>query len=152
MSEVYDFDEFFIAPDDPGVEVLVPIRGKMVPIKIKRGVNLTDHAASQAKAVTQKILPNGKFDMSVDEGAYTNELLNACIKSWPFTKAVKDAQGRVVMDENGDPRREPVPVTRENIALMLRDGASYLQQVLLGMIEAKRSALPPFESPSGAAS
>jgi hypothetical protein len=154
MAEIYDFDDFFLSDNDPGVEVPVKINGRTVPIWIKRALSTGDYKAAQAKAVMQSMGPDGKLTIKgMDEEAFAVELVAASIVSWPFTQKKRNRAGQVVMDENGDPIREPVPVTRENVRRFLAEGTAYLQAYILGAIERKSEAVAgPFESQSGAPS
>lgn len=147
MAEVYDFEDFFVPRDDQGVEVQVPINGRVVPIRVKRAVNLEDRMAAEAKAVKISVDAKGniKQEMKQEEGA--KEMVFRCILSWPFTQKKRDSQGRVLMDEAGEPLREAVPLTRENVAAFLSDGAMYLYLYLQDRLP-KADVLDPFAKPS----
>ncbi|GHO45193.1 hypothetical protein [Ktedonospora formicarum] len=135
MSEQFLFDDFFVAQDasDEGELIEVEINDRLVPVYIKRGLSFEDKAAAKAVGVKQRVKPNGEVEIvSMDEAAFAVELLYRCIVSWPFVYS----SGR------------KVPVSRENIRLMLSEGAEAVAQVLLQRINKKREAKQPFTTPS----
>lgn len=149
QPEVYDFDEFFVSDDS--ITLQVPMRGKVVPIKVKKSVGLADRMAAESKAVKVVQLPGGKMKLESQQEEGAIEMVYRCIVEWPFTTIKKDLKGRVELDENGDPVRIPVPITRDNVANLLQDGAMYIYMHLQGMLD-RMSDLAPFGSPSGEAS
>lgn len=129
------FDDFFASDNDPGVVIGVTIKGRRVPITIKRGLSVTERTAAEQKAVRKHTDPSGRlvFD-GVDEAVLVEELLVAAIKDWPF----KNSDGSAV------------PVTRENIRRML-GGAEEIASAIQTIDREGESALAPFEQPSAAA-
>jgi hypothetical protein len=107
--------------------------------------------AAEGKAVRMIELPDGKMQMVSQQEVGAVELVYRCLVSWPFTMQKRDKDGKVVMDDNGDPLRIPVPITRANVSHMLQDGAMYIYMHLQGMLE-KMNDLAPFEKASDAAS
>lgn len=135
--DTFLFDDFFVPNDDPGVEDVVTINGRDVPMHFKRALTLRDREEAKAKAVTTSVGKDGSLAVTgVDEGVFTVEVLFRAIKSWPFT--FKDGS--------------PVPVTRENIQAMMATSADALQAKVLSLTAPKREALDPFVQPSDAAS
>lgn len=129
------FDDFFVAQDDsdPGERVEVELRGRKVPIFLKRGLSFGDKQAAKSKAVQTRVKPNGQVEIvSVDEGTFAVELLLSSIKSWPFVYA----------------SGKRVPVTRENIRAMLGDCAEVLAKVVVDRITARDKKMAPFTKPS----
>lgn len=138
MEEIYDFDDFFVSLEDPGIAYLVSVNGRDVPITVKRGIGLSDMKTAQGKAIITRKSPNGQPEIvGMDEEVFTVELLLKSILSWPFTR------------KNPDGSRSPVEITRETIRAMLGEGGLQLQGILTKQIEGRQAALVPFESPSG---
>lgn len=138
-DEIFLFDDFFVPADDPGAEYNLDIRGRTIPIRVKRGLSLGDREASKAVATKSHInMTNGQIVVDgFDEGAFMIELLFRCIKSWPFT--TKDGKA--------------VPITRANLTQLRTESAdafAKLMNTLVGNAESKAEALAPFENPSGA--
>lgn len=137
MSEQFLFDDFFVPEDDAGVEETVTIRGREIPIRIKKGLSLKDREEAKSKAVKTHLDPKGalQFD-GFDEGAFNIELLARCIKSWPFTYG------------EGHPKAgQQVPVSREMVAQLRADGADAFQELITRLVQDKKEALAPFEKP-----
>lgn len=135
MDEQFLFDDFFVAQDDtdPGERVEVELRGRVVPIYLKRGLSFGDKQAAKSAAVSTRIKPNGQVEITrMDEGVFAVELLYRCIKSWPFTYA----------------SHKKVPVSRENIRAMLSDSAETLAKVVIDKINEREAKLAPFTKPS----
>jgi hypothetical protein len=140
-DQIYDYDEFFIPAKDPGVEIQVPIHGRSVPIKVRRGLTLGDVKGAQSKAVIQKKNLKGEIEIAgVDEEVFTTELLFNAIVSWPFKKNLGTKE---------DPDWRDVPVTKENVRAILADGAAYIQNFLVGKMQEAKQSVIPLESPSG---
>lgn len=128
------YDDFFTDEDDPGIELLVPIRGRQVPISIKRGVSWKDFSEAKEQAVTMRINPKNQQPEIVNysDSIFGTELLVRCVKSWPFKK--RDGS--------------PVPVTRETIKALGTDGVANLVGVIQQTVQQGVEALAPFVKPS----
>lgn len=135
-DETFLFDDFFVPQSDAGIEELVTIRGRQVPIFFKRGMSLGDREQAKAAATKTHITPKGELVIDgFDQGVFTIELLARLIKSWPFTR-------------NGT----LVTVSRENIVALGADVADALQTVAEKYVSPQKTeALAPFETPSDAA-
>jgi hypothetical protein len=131
------FDEFF-GSDDNGVEITLPIRGRQVPLRIRRGLTLREKSQAQARAIKRHIDPKtGRLIIdSVDEAGAAEEVAFQMLLAWPF---VNRADG------------SPVPITRENVALLL-GGLDALVELTQKMEEAGEEALAPFVSASASPS
>lgn len=128
-QEQFFADEFFLDEEDPGVKVTVKMRGRDVPIYLKRGLTLEDEMAAQATALKKTITPDGKVIVQgLDETALVEEMLVRCIKSWPFTDR-----------KTG----KSFPITRENIRKML-GGADELAAAIKKLNQEGEAALAPF--------
>lgn len=135
MAELFQFEDFFVAADDPGADAEIEINGRTVPLKLKRSLTLQDLEESKTAAVQTKINAQGVPELvSVDENEFTLQVLQRMIKSWPFTFS------------DGS----PVPVDRKNLEAMMASGAAALQQLVLTMVNARDIA--PFVQPSVVAS
>lgn len=135
MAEQFFFDEFFADDEDPGIEIKVTIKGKQVPIRIKRGLSLEDRAEAELMALKTKMGENGLEVVGIDEKAAMREMVFRAIKSWPF----KDrATG------------EPTPITRENVMKMLGGGDEIMKAITV-IDKQGEDALGPFEPASPAA-
>lgn len=125
-------DEFFLDESDPGVEVKVKMRGRIVPIFLKRGLTLEDEMAAQTAALKKRVTPDGKIVVEgIDEKALVEEMLFRCIKSWPFITR----QGA------------KLPISRENIRKML-GGADELAEAIKKLNVEGEAALDPFAAAS----
>lgn len=132
MSQEFLFEDFFVAADDPGVEEVVSINGRDVPLRIKRGITLKDIEEAKSKAIKTHLSPKGELVVdSVDEAQMTVEILARVIKAWPFVRDGKQ-----------------VPITRENLYLMRAEASEALQSLVKRLISGKKEALAPFEKPS----
>jgi hypothetical protein len=130
MSDFF-YDDFFVSQDerDPGKEVTVKIRGRDVPIRIKRGLSLEDREAAKNQAITKRITPDGKPEIvKLDEGIFAIELLVRNIIYWPF----KFRSGRLV------------PITRETIKAMLADGVDALTKAVMTAMQEQAETTAPF--------
>jgi hypothetical protein len=126
------YDDFFSTEDDPGVVVPIKIKGKTVPITLRRGLSVAERAAAETACVKRSVGPNGQMVVSgIDESKLVEEVLLLSILDWPFT--TKDG--------------EKVPVTRENIR-RLRGGAEQIAKALQTIEEQGEQALAPFEPAS----
>lgn len=117
---IFLYDDFFIPEDDPGIEKLIRIKGREVPIRFKHGFSLDDIQAAKAAAVKTRLNPKTQQMelVSVDEGKFMNELLYRSIVSWPF------------VDRNG----RKVAIDRETIGELVADGAQALMSALNELI------------------
>jgi hypothetical protein len=128
------FDDFFGSEDDPGIVVEIKIRGRQVPITLRRGLTLADQMACQAAALKKRLV-NGSIVMDgLDEAILVEEMMVRAIKAWPF------------QFKGGT----PVPVTRENIRKML-GGADEIADAIKKLSTEGEAALAPFVPASGAA-
>jgi hypothetical protein len=135
IEEDFFYDNFFVSQDatDPGKEVMVTIRGREVPIRIKRGLSLEDREAAKAQAITKRIKPDGTPEIvKLDEGVFAIELIVRNVLSWPFRH------------RNGS----KVPITRENIKAMVADGADALATTIMKSIQGQVTATANFTSSS----
>jgi hypothetical protein len=131
-EETFLFEDFFVAPDDPGVEEIVEINGRQVPLMVKRGITLKDVEEAKTRAVKTHLSPSGQLVVdSIDEVVMTVEILLKAIKSWPF---IKDGK--------------PLPITRENLYAMRAEASAALQQLVKKLTSGRRESLGPFEKPS----
>lgn len=139
--EAFLFDDFFVSldPSDPGEEMVVELSGRQVPLRVKRGLSLSDRSAANSQAVKTRVTPDGKLEVvSVDQEIFQTELLFRCLKSWPFTFS------------NG----EHVPITREYIKAMFGENVdaitANIQKRMKGVKENKAPFSKPSAKPSGA--
>lgn len=128
--EVFYFDEFFA---DEGVDILLPIRGRKVPLRIRRGLPLKEKAAAQAVAVKRHVDPNsGRVVIDqIDESLAAEEIAYRMILSWPF------------INRDGS----KVSITRENVSKLL-GGMDTLVSLVEKMEQEGDAALVPFVAPS----
>lgn len=130
-ADAFYFDEFF-GSDAEGVEVTLTIRGRKVPVRIRRGLTLREKVEAQAKAVKRHVTPDGRPVIdSIDEAAIAEELAFKLLLSWPFV--TRDGA--------------PVPITRENVAALL-GGLDDLIELSRRMEALGEKALVPFDSKS----
>lgn len=129
-NETFFFDEFFA--DESGVEVWLPIRGRKVPLRIKRGLTLAEKLKAQSKAVKRHVDPaTGRVVIDeINEAGGLEEVILAMLVSWPFT--YRDGS--------------PVPITRENINKLL-GGMDALAELVQKMEVEGDAALLPFAAP-----
>jgi hypothetical protein len=141
-EEMFFFDDFFVSEEDQGAPVEVEMKDKdgkprTVKIHLKRGISLRDREAAKKKAIRTRFTPDGRMELvDVDDEIFTVELLVRLIKEWPFKYG------------NG----QPVKISRENITLMLANGADELKKLVLGIVEKEKEAHGPFAKPSDEAS
>jgi hypothetical protein len=55
MSDAFYFDDFLVAADDPGIKITLTIRGRVVPMRVKRDVSFADRERAKANAVKFKL-------------------------------------------------------------------------------------------------
>lgn len=130
QGQQFFYDEFF--GDDEGVEIYLVVRGREVPMRIRRGLTLKEKAAAQASGVHRSIDPNTgaiKIDR-IDEGKAAEEIAFRMLISWPF------------VNRDGS----PVPVTRENVSKLL-GGMDKLVEIAAKMESEGDRALIPFVAP-----
>jgi len=133
---IYDADDFFVFPGDPGVRITPVIRGRKVPMFIKRGVNMEAAFAARNKASRRVMTKDGQIKVqSLDEAKMNIELLLGLLVSWPFTR--KDPK-------TGEQR--PVPITEENVRCMVGDAVEAVLGELEKLVKGKKEALAPFEN------
>jgi hypothetical protein len=134
MPEIYNFDDFFVSPDDLGAEATLTINGRDVPIMLKRNLTLQDIEECKAAAIQTRINAQGQPELvSVDENEFSMQVLLRVLKSWPFTYS------------DGS----PVPINRASIENMMATGASALMQLVLTIIQGRD--ITPFVPPSAGA-
>lgn len=128
-EEHFYADDFFAMEDDPGVKVFITMRGRQVPIHLKRGLTLEDEMAAQSAALKKTITPEGKIVVEgLDESALVVEMLYRQINRWPFTNRTTG---------------QKLPITRENIKRML-GGAEELAEAIKKLNAEGEAALAPF--------
>lgn len=134
VTEQFFYDEFFA--DDNGVEVWLPIRGRSVPIRIKRGLTLREKTQAQAVAIKRRVDPaTGRVIIEdINEAAGAEAVILASIVSWPF------------VHRDGS----PVPITKETVNKLL-GGLDILGNLLARMEAEGDAALAPFVHPSAGA-
>lgn len=136
MDQDFLFEDYFDSEDNPGVELVIPFRGKPVPFTIKRSLPLGDRQKANDAAIKIDIDKNGKPRLlgQPDQAAYTREIVLAGLLKWPFKKS-----------------GQPLPITRENVAKL--DGVlqEELANRILGVSEVNPVVLDPSERESGAA-
>lgn len=119
------FDEFFAA-DEP-IEIVVTVRGREVPLKVRPSLTLEERVKAESSAIKRKIDPkSGKITIErVDEGAAALNLALAYLVSWPFT------------NRDGI----PIPITAENVNRFI--GAQKLVE-MIGQATQNGGDLSPF--------
>lgn len=140
MSNEYLYDDFFISEDDPGVEMQVPINGRVVPITFRRGLTVEETEKVRAAAIKKRLRPDGQMELvDVNETAYQLHVVALAVKSWPFVKRAEDG---VVT---------PVPVTLETVKRLGGDALNALFNAYQLVLARQQEALAPFEPPSDVA-
>jgi hypothetical protein len=134
MAEIFNFDDFFVSPDDLGSEATLTINGRDVPIRLKRNLTLQDIEECKATAIQTRINAQGQPELvSVDEREFGMQILLRVLKSWPFTYSDGSS----------------VPINRQTIESMMVTGAEALMQLVLTIIQGRDIA--PFVPPSAGA-
>lgn len=134
-TETFLVDDFFASDNDPGVVIPVTIKGRIVPITIKRGMSLEERNACEARAIKQHIDPAGRLiNDGMDMDVLTRELVFRAILDWPFTQ--KDGS--------------KLPVTREAVNKLL-GGAEAIAMAMQTIDQQGEAALVPFVPASDAA-
>lgn len=130
------YDDYFTDPNDPGVDVSIAHRGKLLTFRLKKSLTLAEKQIAANAGVSISIDGTGQPTLNkMDQSAYTREILIAGVKAWPF--AYQDGT--------------PVPITRDTISRMDGELAEKISFVLLGQREAQAQALVPFGKKSDAA-
>lgn len=128
MSFLYD--DFFDTGE--GITIPVKIKGREVPITIKKGISNADRAAAETRAI-KRTLKDGKLVYDgVDEQRAMEELLLAVILDWPF------------VHRDGT----KVKVTREAIRNLL-GGADAIMEAITKIEAGEADSLTPFVENSG---
>jgi hypothetical protein len=132
------FDDFFVDESDPGVEILVELKGRQVPIRVRRSITLTQKEAAMQGAIQRHITDEGRVVVDgMDDALLSIGVLFAYLVAWPFTR--RDGS--------------PVPITREAVAAL---DSNFIETALMAL-RAKQAAREveadgPFVPPSGVAS
>lgn len=143
-EEQFFADEFFLDESDPGIEVKVKMRGRMVPVFLKRGLTLEDEMAAQAAALQKTVTPDGRVVIGgLNEKALVEEMLFRCIKSWPFKYPLFRVNPKTGQKEPHPQAGQPFPVTKENIRKML-GGADELAAAIKKLNTEGEKVLAPF--------
>jgi hypothetical protein len=133
-EEQFLFDDFFVSPENQGVEVSILVRGRHVPLKL-RPLSVSDEIEAQSGAVTKRMDPDGKVTIDkIDEALGNALLMSKGIVSWPFTNA------------DGS----PVPITPQTCSKILGEAGTQITK-LIGELSGSKAALAPFVSSSDAA-
>lgn len=136
-NEIYSFNDYFVDPSAPGVEVVVRFNGKDIPFRIRRSLTLKEKQKASDAAIAFEIDEEGKPTLSkMDQSAYTLEILVAGLLAWPFEYSPG----------------QPVPINRETIEMLDGTLQSEVAARILGVGEAQAKALAPFGMKSGAPS
>jgi hypothetical protein len=132
-EETFLYDDFFSPADDPGIEIRPMIRGREVPLRIKRGISLVD-AGEARDLASKKALQNGTpVVVDVNETRMNILILKRVILSWPFVK--KDGS--------------PVPITEKTIGELVGDAAQAILEEIQALMSAREESLAPFAKRSG---
>jgi hypothetical protein len=135
MDEQFLFDDFFVGDDDPGIEIVIHVRGRDVPLHI-RPLSTSDQVAVQAASVSKRFTPSGQVVIDrIDEAKANAMLIAKSIVSWPFV--------------NKDGR--PVAITAENCGKLIGDAGTQITAALGSLNEKKTEVITPFDSSSDAA-
>ena len=132
MDEQFLFDDFFVSDEDPGIEIVIHVRGRHVPLRI-RPLSTSDQIAVQAASVSKRFTPEGQVVIDrIDEAKANSMLIAKSIVSWPFVHR----DGR------------PVVINAENCARLLGDAGNQITQALGSLNDKKAEIITPFESSS----
>jgi hypothetical protein len=134
-SAPFYFDDFF--DNEDGIEVTLLIRGRHVPIRIRKGLTLRERVKAEGMGITRHLdMKTGRVVIDgVDEAAAAEEIAFQMLLSWPF------------VNRDGS----PVPITRPNVAKLL-GGMDQLVQLTRKMETEGEAALVPFVSASASPS
>lgn len=128
-NQPFFFDEFF-GSDEEGIEITVMIRGRAVPLRLRRGLTLREKAEAESRAIKRHHDPKtGRVVIdSMDEAGAAEEIAFKMLLHWPF---VNRADG------------SPVPITRENVRNLL-GGLEQIIEITRRLEEYGEKALGPF--------
>lgn len=133
-EEQFLYDDFFAPADDPGVEIYPVIRGRKVPMRVKRGISLVD-AGEARDLASKKALKDGIPQVvSIDETRMNILLLKKAIVAWPFTKDGK-----------------PVPINEKTIGDLSGVAAQAILDEIQKLMQVRQDSLAPFEQRSDVA-
>jgi hypothetical protein len=100
MSDLFLVDDFFVSASDPGVELSVEFKGRVVPLRVRRSITLGAKEAAMQGAIQRHVTDEGRVVVDgMDDAKLTAGVLHAYLVAWPFSSA------------DGT----PLPVTLENI-------------------------------------
>jgi hypothetical protein len=68
-EETFLYDDFFSPADDPGIEISPMIRGRKVPLRIKRGISLVDAGEARDLASKKALKDGAPVVVSIDPEA-----------------------------------------------------------------------------------
>ena len=130
-DEQFFFDEFFAA-DEP-IEIVVTVRGREVPLKVRPSLTLEERVRAEGSAIKRKVNhKTGKVEIErVDEGVAAINLALAYLVEWPF------------VNRDGS----PVPINAETINKFI--GAAKLVEII-GQATQNGGDLAPFAKVSDA--
>jgi hypothetical protein len=121
------FDDFFA--EDEGIEVSIKIRGREVPLTVKPGVSVSERDAAVSRSYIREMDDKGRISIKgIDQKRLNAELMATAILNWPF----KQRDGK------------RVPITADNCARLLVEGADQILLILKEGREAKLEMLDPF--------
>lgn len=140
------YDDFFSDPDDEGVEAVIEHKGKMLTFRLKKSLTLAEKQRAADASLGFELSPDGTPKITkMDQSAYTQEVVLAGVKSWPF----RYSNHRKIAEHL---RGTPVPINRYSVSRMDGTLAEKVAAVILGQREAQQKALDPFEQKSDVAS
>lgn len=126
--DTFLFDEFFTSATDPGYLVQVDMRGRVVPFYLKRGLSIVERQTAQMSAIKYHIEGTQVIIDSTDETMLTVKTILMSLVSWPFVSA------------DGT----PVPITEDNIRLLLADCADALMSSIGEREKQREAQIAPF--------
>jgi hypothetical protein len=139
VAEIFDFEDFFVDPEDPGLDIEITLKARtndgvverVVPMTIRKGVDLNGSQAAQQKGLKVIYDPEtGKpKDIQVNEAEIAAATLAQVILKWPFTKGGKT-----------------VPINEKHIKMMFGDNVEAILKQIGNYATAKKAALDFFEN------
>lgn len=145
QEEVYLFNDYFVNPNDQGIEVSIPFQGKDLKFRIRRSLTLKEKQSASDAAIAFEIDEEGRPLISkMDQSAYVLEILIAGLKAWPFTYPQDYPDSSLA--------GKPVPINRETISMLDSRLQEAVSSRILGMGVAQAQAIAPFGMKSGVAS
>lgn len=124
------FDDYSSSNEDPGLEIEIPSRGKLLKFRIKRALNLDERQRATKVGVIIGLDDKGAPTLQqMDQAAYTKELLLVVLKQWPFVYS----------------SGSPVPITRDTVALLDASLADSIIAIVMG----RTPDMAPFGKKSG---